>query len=221
MSWYIIWSQEKNTHRECWSHYSHIHIPYALICTPWEWEQSSPLLYFLVVMVPLSSLPPPHTGRRVRRCWVPATSCWPSRWRTGAGGRTLSHASNGATCRARTPRSTTPAGPCWAWWLPGNTKQPRVSDSWQRVGDDRLWRNAVLDCCQVIFCNLLFSECLCHHVLSAALMSEPSREELRFSWTSSCPMETGHRLVCLSQETLFLWVSLECWTSHSYVRNHL
>lgn len=57
----------------------------------------------------------------VLRWGVPVTSCCLSRWRTEAGERTLSHVSRGAIVKAKIPRSITPAGPCWVWWLSGNT----------------------------------------------------------------------------------------------------
>ncbi len=59
-------------------------------------------------------------GLFVWRWNVPVSSCCRSRWRMEAGVRTLSHVSSGATFRARTHRSTTPAGLCWGWWLSGN-----------------------------------------------------------------------------------------------------
>lgn len=51
------------------------------------------------------------TGLPVQRSPGPATSCCPSRWRTEAGGRTLSLVSSGVMCRVPSPRSTTHAGP--------------------------------------------------------------------------------------------------------------
>ena len=80
---------------------------------------SFPLSHSLSLSVSVSFLSPAVVC--VRRCRVPVTSWWPTRWRMGAGVRTLSPVSSVATCRVLTPRSTTPAGPCWASWLLGNS----------------------------------------------------------------------------------------------------
>lgn len=57
----------------------------------------------------------------VLRWGVPVTSCSLSRWRTEVGERILSRVSRGAIYKAKIPRSITPAGLCWVWWLSGNT----------------------------------------------------------------------------------------------------
>ncbi|KAF6738693.1 hypothetical protein FQA47_006298 [Oryzias melastigma] len=50
----------------------------------------------------------------VRRCRKLVSFCWTGRCQMEDGGRTLSHASSGATSKAVLHRYTTPAGLCWA-----------------------------------------------------------------------------------------------------------
>lgn len=123
----------------------------------------------------------------VVRWGVPVTSCSLSRWRMEAGERILSRVSRGAMCKAKIPRSITPAGLCWVWWLSGNTSMVL---SWQSCRSSTSFH-------KLFFLNMvLFYFDLTSHVFIGSLGTLTAWSlsvEYKFWLASSFQMETGHK----------------------------